>query len=319
MTSAQDTKASRTVRVRIQVVDVAPQLLDVDVANYLPSKDLSQRVAKDAGLMAYWPDGRRRHYWLRARGRILHPDERLVDMGVINNELLHLLPEPESGGAVQERPLGIEAAAPPRGRLQVWGLRLVMSGVWSMCWILVMRESMDPVVAALGSAVLAAFWSTWMNAGGEEERSFVTAIVRGAWGWLPWALVACVMVEQSVEACALLLEDTGNWNSPKMRPCIDASRVGLVILASGGLGLVWGWLASLPILPRLSRGIERVAVAAYQSVAEAPCGVCETSVGGLEQVSCPYNCARVFHSGCLKTSMSMSRDDTRCPMCEVAL
>src|SRR5689334_10487542 len=83
-----------TVPVRVQVIDLEPFALDMVVPTYLPAKDLTQRVARDAGLGAYWPDGTRRLFYLRARGRLLGEEEKLQDLGVIPYELLHLLPEP---------------------------------------------------------------------------------------------------------------------------------------------------------------------------------------------------------------------------------
>ena len=94
---------AQTVTVRVQVVDMKPFLLDLTVPTYLPARDLTQRIARDAGLDAYWQDGRRRLYWLRARGRLMNESETLSDLGVINSELVYLLPEPPAGTGVGER------------------------------------------------------------------------------------------------------------------------------------------------------------------------------------------------------------------------
>ena len=50
---------SQVVTVRVQVVDMQPFTLDLQVPTYLPARDLTQRIARDAGLNAYWTDGRR--------------------------------------------------------------------------------------------------------------------------------------------------------------------------------------------------------------------------------------------------------------------
>ena len=94
----------QTVSVRVQVVDMNSFTLDLRVPTYLPAKDLTQRVARDAGLDAYWPDGKRRLYWLRARGRLLQDNENLGDLAVINGELVYLLPQPPAGSGVLEQP-----------------------------------------------------------------------------------------------------------------------------------------------------------------------------------------------------------------------
>ena len=93
----------QTVQVRVQVVDMDSFLLDLQVPTYLPARDLTHRVAQDAGLGAFWEDGRRRLYWLRARGRLLREDETLGDLGVVNGELVYLLPEPPAGSGVMEQ------------------------------------------------------------------------------------------------------------------------------------------------------------------------------------------------------------------------
>ena len=93
-----------TVPVHVQVIDMKPFSLDLVVPTYLPARDLTQRVARDAGLGAYWPDGTRREYWLRARGRLLQAEEKLQDLGVVPYELLHLLPQPPPGSGLEERP-----------------------------------------------------------------------------------------------------------------------------------------------------------------------------------------------------------------------
>src|SRR5690606_8320968 len=54
-----------TVQLHVQVLDVEPFSLDVELPTYLPARDLTQRVARDAGLGAYWEDGTRRRFWLR--------------------------------------------------------------------------------------------------------------------------------------------------------------------------------------------------------------------------------------------------------------
>ena len=88
---------STVVNLRVQVIAMKSFTLDLQVPTYLPARDLTQRVARDAGLDAFWGDGRRRLYWLRARGRLMLDDEKLSDLGVINGELVYLLPEPPAG------------------------------------------------------------------------------------------------------------------------------------------------------------------------------------------------------------------------------
>ena len=65
------------------IIDLQPFTLDMVVPDYLPARDLTQRVARDAGLGGFWEDGTRRKYYLRARGRLLNDDEKLKDLGVV--------------------------------------------------------------------------------------------------------------------------------------------------------------------------------------------------------------------------------------------
>src|SRR5687767_1923910 len=124
-----------TVPVRVQVIDLQPFSLDLVVPTYLAASDLTQRVARDAGLGGYWPDGTRREYYLRARGRLMLPDEKLQDLGVVPHELLHLLPQPPAGSGLEERPPeypkthGYAAA----GNLNV-ALALMAVFLWTAGW-----------------------------------------------------------------------------------------------------------------------------------------------------------------------------------------
>jgi hypothetical protein len=101
------TKDAQTVQVRIQVIDVQPFALDLVVPTYIHAADLTQRIARDAGLGANWPDGTRKHYWLRARGRVVLDHERLQDFGIQPGELVHLLPQPPAGSGIIERPADV--------------------------------------------------------------------------------------------------------------------------------------------------------------------------------------------------------------------
>ena len=62
MSWQQGPRDAGTVPVRVQVIDLETNALDMVVPTYLPASDLTQRVARDAGLGAYWEDGTRRHF-----------------------------------------------------------------------------------------------------------------------------------------------------------------------------------------------------------------------------------------------------------------
>ncbi len=44
---------SNTVQLKVQVIDMNPQTLDLQLPLYLRASDLSQRIARDAGLQAF--------------------------------------------------------------------------------------------------------------------------------------------------------------------------------------------------------------------------------------------------------------------------
>ena len=94
---------SNTVQLKVQVIDMNPQTLDLQLPMYLRAGDLSQRIARDAGLQAFWPDRTRKLYSLRARGRLLQPNETLGDLRVVNNELIYVLPQIRPNTPLQEQ------------------------------------------------------------------------------------------------------------------------------------------------------------------------------------------------------------------------
>ena len=93
------------IRLRIQVIDINPRQIDITVPRYLAADNLSQRIIRDAGLQSHWHSGYRRNYILRARGRVLHPKETLEQLGVVDGEMIYLLPEPDPQvGVVEQNP-----------------------------------------------------------------------------------------------------------------------------------------------------------------------------------------------------------------------
>ena len=95
--------SQNTVVLRIQVIDMDPRTLDLTLPAYLPASDLSQRIARDAGLKRYWENNTRKHYQLRARGRLMQRNETLKDLNVVDNELIYILPQIRPNSLVQEQ------------------------------------------------------------------------------------------------------------------------------------------------------------------------------------------------------------------------
>jgi hypothetical protein len=145
--------------VRVQVIDLTPRVLDLVVPTYLPAADLTTRIARDAGLGAWWPDGSRRTFGLLARGRLLRDDERLADVGVVPWELIHLLPDPAPGSPVRERDAAL-AAALPRARSV---LNRVAGVIRVLAWTAIAAAGLRALPMP-GVALLGAFGSAWLTA-----------------------------------------------------------------------------------------------------------------------------------------------------------
>jgi uncharacterized ubiquitin-like protein YukD len=140
---------AESIPLRVQVIDMQSVTLDIVVPTYLPARDLTQRVARDAGLNAFWPDGRRRRYWIRARGRVVGDDERLADVGVIAGELVHLLPEPAGPEVVEQPPAYPETRDyPAGGNLALIG-SVTSVLAWSVGWGVALSASDNLAVLLL--------------------------------------------------------------------------------------------------------------------------------------------------------------------------
>ena len=122
------------------------------------SGDLTQRIARDAGLQAYWANGLRRTYGLRARGRMMNERETLEHLGVIDDELVYLLPQPPVGMGLVEQDPDYPITHPYAGQ----GLILVISTIlltffWVAGWGMALSQSQHWIVSTfpgLGLGVL---------------------------------------------------------------------------------------------------------------------------------------------------------------------
>lgn len=267
-----------SVPVRVQVIDLEPRVVDLMVPTYLPMHDVTQRIARDAGLQAFWEDGTRRHFTLRARGRVLGEHERLRDVGVVPYELLHLLPEPRPEDGVQERPLGLDGppTMPPSRASAV--LRSLMSLVWAVLWW---------VAAVAAPTFGTAFWGAlgmgWLVVGmvhgwrpGRQDGLAPSLI------WLPLALVGIGLTA---------------WGQPDAHLALRVVGLGL----GGGLvGLTLARLTWMGPVEPLPEDAGARAVASSEARARPPCAVCEVEIAVDVLVGCPYGCGRTFHRGCLR-------------------
>ncbi|MEO0600333.1 MAG: EsaB/YukD family protein [Myxococcota bacterium] len=149
-----------SIAVHLHVIDDESRRLPLTVPAYLPVRDLTTRLARDAGLEAYWPDGRRRHFALRARGRVLLPDETLRDLGVVQQEVLHLLPEPRAGAGIHEVPWAPPVSEDPPDRRRWVSVGASVSGLLALAGghalaVSVSQSVLTQGLGALGLGLLA--------------------------------------------------------------------------------------------------------------------------------------------------------------------
>jgi hypothetical protein len=293
-----------TVTVRVQVIDLRSFTLDLQVPSYLPAADLTQRIARDAGLDAHWPDGRRRSYYLRARGHLLAPQERLGDLGVQQGELVYLLPEPPAGSGVVERDPDLPVLRGYAGHgMPALLLSVGLVLAWSVGWgaaLVTSRSAAVLVLPALGLGMLCTSLSrhAW---GGEGSRFRVAAT-----GFLLFVVLSILAF-----AAPML------W---KAGPAAEIAIQALPGLVSGLVGVLVGWLAwwgAVEPLPEAPVAAASTPVAgAQQAAPELRCAICGLPVAAGVLVTCPQNCGRSFHSGCYKARLSVYRGDPKvCGLC----
>jgi uncharacterized ubiquitin-like protein YukD len=294
-----------TVIVRVQVVDVESAALDLMVPTYLPTKDVTQRIARDANLGAYWPDGTRRRFWIRARGRLLGEDEKLSDVGVVDGELIHILPQPPEGSGVIERPPEYPKTTGYRG-----GNIVVMIG------------------SALTVLAFAALWAVSLTV----DLGIGPALVLGA---IPALAIALLSVSTArhlfgppgssiripLVGLVLFVPVFALAFIPGF--VVGADVTGLGIAAGVGFvigiaGIIMGWLAwfgAVEPLPEVNRAEETLEAVQQASVAQ--CAICggDVDLNDMEiRQDCGYGCGRVFHQGCYRARAAIAREG-QCAVC----
>jgi hypothetical protein len=290
------------VHVRVQVIDLKSFTLDLQVPTYLPARDLTQRIARDAGLEAHWADGKRRLYYLRARGRLLEDGERLDELGVVNGELVYLLPEPPHGsGVVEQTPDYPETHDyVGAGWFMLFGS---LAGVtaWAVLWGIALTVSRGWVITTLPGFAL----------------GFLCAsLARYAWGGSANRVrVAATGMFLVVAIMALALLTPVIVNEASFLEVYASALPGFVL---GVVGVLLGWLAWWgavePLPPRAAQVVE-----AQAKVVEAvPCGICGQPVDPAVRADCVHACGKVFHAGCQRAKAATYRGDPRkCSVCGV--
>lgn len=291
-----------TVQIRVQVIDISPQVLDLRVPTYLKAADLSQRIARDAGLQSHWPNRQRRLYWLRARGRLLREEESLQDLGVIDNELVFILPQPQAE-------LGVIEQDPDYPKINHYAGRgyplliATVSGIlaWSVAWGMALTASQHWAVAnfpAFGLGILSIAFSrhAW---GGRASRVRVF-------------LVGGVMYLLALFPAFLVPMLLGPLN---LRDFFLAFAPG-ILTGIVGLMLAWvaWWGAVEPLPPR------KVIQDAKGEESEQSCAICRQDIAEDVSMLCQYKCGRPFHKGCHAAKKAIYRGNTDfCEVCNARL
>lgn len=264
----------------MQVIDVEPFALDMVLPAYLPASDLTQRVARDAGLGAYFEDGSRRTYYLRARGRLLRPEEKLQDLGIVPDELLHLLPEPAQGEGLRERP---PEYPPPQGSraagsIQALGWAVVLlawTGAWALA-LTVQQGVIDGLLPGVGLSLLCTTFSRHLWGGSGSAIRIPLTALPVYFGLMVVAAAPALIVGAPLAALALAL---------------GSAFIG------GSMGVLLGWLAWYGAVEPLP-AVQLQEVKKAEALVTWPCGVCGAAVTADVKAECQFGCGRVFHQGC---------------------
>ena len=297
--------STQEVRLRIQIIDIEPKQIDVTVPRYLAADNLSQRVIRDAGLQSHWKSGYRRNYMFRARGRVIHPKETLEHLGVVDGELIYLLPDPDpAAGVIEQNPeYPIINAYLGQGLPKLIGtISLVL--LFSFFWGMALTTSQHWVVITLPSLGLA---------------TLCVSFARHAWGGRP------SQVKIGFTAFTLYIIALGPpLFAPVLRVGISWAEF-LSVLGPGiimGIGaLIISWLAWwAPVEPLTRRAVEENRQA--ESEALPCCGICGREVQNNVRAVCQYNCVpgEVLHSGCMEAKILSFKGDKRlCPIHNVRI
>jgi uncharacterized ubiquitin-like protein YukD len=291
---------SQTVNVRVQVVDLKPFTLDLQVPNYLPARDLTQRIARDAGLEAYWDDGRRRLYWLRARGRLVDGDETLMDLSVVDGELVYLLPEPPAGTGVVERP----PEYPENRGYRARGTTVLLGSaagalLWTIAWGVAMGQLRNNWTVAVPAVALGLM---------------TTSFARHAWSGranrvrIPLTSLGLVLPCLALALTISAISDGAGTGSPYS----DAAAC----VVFGFVGVMIGWLAWWGAVEPLPAFAAAEPEAKDETSAVVTCAICGTDVLPDVRTECSYACGRFFHTGCYRARMAVDTSDASlCGIC----
>lgn len=293
---------SQTVNVRVQVVDLNPFTLDLQVPNYLPARDLTQRIARDAGLEAYWQDGRRRLYWLRARGRLVNDEETLMQLSVVDGELVYLLPEPPAGTGVMERPPEYPENRGYRAKATAVLLTSAATALmWTIAWGVAMGQLRNSWTVAVPAMALGLMTTNFARHAWSGRSSRIRVPLSSLGLLLP-----CLTLALTISA---LSDGTGAGS-----PFADA----IACIVFGIVGVMIGWLAwwgavePLPSKTMMQEDVQE------EGVTVVACAICGTDVLPDVRTGCDH-CGRYYHTGCYGARLAVDTGTTvKCEFCGIS-
>lgn len=296
-----------TVRVRVQVIDVQPRILQTSVATYLPMDQLTQLIARESGLQAFWSNGVRRLYWLRARGRLLQSHETLAEVGVVGDELVYLLPQPPDGMAAFEQNPDYPDRHPYLGQ-GYFNLVLGLFGIvfWVLGWGIAIHYQPVWWVSLLPSFGFGV-WNVHFS--------------RHIWGGSPSKIriivTAMVFMLLSLSFGMFFVHILPIWDiEMETKAFMRQLLPGVITAMIAVLVTYMAWWGSVEPL-RMGRKVIQ------QAVEEQPlpnCGICGAGVEPDVLVHSKNKCwscsQRVFHTGCYSQVIRSYRGDPHfCPVC----
>jgi ribosomal protein L37AE/L43A len=290
-----------TVSLRVQVIDMEAKILDLRLPTFLKSSDLSQRIAREAGLQAYWPDRTRKLYALRARGRLLQPNETLQDLRVIDNELLYILPQIRPGSPLQEQqPEYPGESSYAAGALSILLILVIAIMFFSINWGLSLSEEGEwttLIFPAMAVGVLCTSFSRHAWGGSAMQPKVIGSAIL----LYMMALLPCFLVS--------FLIPTEDGFVRRMIP-------GMI---SGIVGILISWLAWWGAVERLIRKKKEVTEEEEQQT-QHTCVICGGAISTNVLTNCVHQCGRTFHKGCYTASATAYRGpEGFCHVCKVKL
>ena len=290
----------QTIQVRIQVIDMKPQVLDLRVPVYLKASDLSQRIIRDAGLEPFWPNRKRKLYWMRARGRLLQDHETLQELGVIDNELIYILPQPlPEMGVVEQNPDYPKVNDYLGQGLPLLVFMLFAIIAWSFCWgfaINASRHLLVSILPSMGVSVLCISFSRHAWGGSPSDPKIGgTAFFLYTLSVLFASLTPLALREMTFTEFILF--------------AVPGYVSGVAVLPVAWLA----WWGSVEPLPK-----HRVVEEKEEEVQQHTCAICQQAIEDEVLTGCKYGkCGRAFHVGCRQAREMIYRGPSSfCEVCQ---